>query len=84
MIAANAADVASSWQRPEANPFLAKPGSTFGTGSVAIKAGFAGASLLIEKWALRSNPKLYRKFAWLNIAIAGGLGVTATYNFSLH
>ena len=84
VVAGNAMDVASSWRRPEANPLLSKPGSQFGSRSVAIKAGFAGASLLIERWAVRSNPRLYRKFAWLNIAIAGGLGVTATYNFTLH
>jgi len=84
VVAANAVDVASSWRHPEANPFLAQPGSRFGLSSVALKAGFAGASLVIERFALRSNPKLYKKLAWLNFAIAGGLGFTARHNFSVH
>ena len=83
VVAANALDVASSWQQMEANPVLGA-NSRFGARAVAIKAGFAGGSLLIEHWALRKNPKLYRKFAWLNFSVAGGLGVTASYNFHLH
>ena len=83
VVAANAMDSASSWQRLEANPFLATPGAQFGKRQILIKAGFAGTSLLIERLALRHNQNLYRKVAWLNLTVAAGLGVTATYNLRL-
>jgi hypothetical protein len=84
VVAGNAADAMSSWHHLEANPVLAKPGATFDTRSMALKAGFLGASLLIEHWALRHNPRLYRSIAWMNVAIAGGFGGVAAYNTSLH
>ena len=84
LVAGNAADALSSWHHPEANPVLAHPGAAFDMRSVALKAGFLGGSLLIEHWALSHNPRLYRRLAWMNVAIAGGLGGVAMYNTSLH
>jgi hypothetical protein len=84
IVAGNAADALSSWHHPEANPVLAHPGAAFDMRSVALKAGFLGGSLLIEHWALSHNPRLYRRLAWMNVAIAGGLGGVAMYNTSLH
>jgi hypothetical protein len=84
IVAGNAADTVSSWHHPEANPVLANPGAAFDTRSVALKAAFLGGSLLIEHWALSHNPRLYRRLAWMNVAIAGGLGGVAMYNASLH
>jgi len=81
--AGNAADTFSSWHRPEANPLLAGPGSEFDGRSVLLKSALVGASFLIEHWALRQNPHLYRTFAWLNFTIAGVLGGVVAHNISL-
>jgi hypothetical protein len=80
----NAADTFSSWHHPEANPFLANPGSNFDARFMALKAALLGASFLIERWALHYNPHLYRPFAWLNFTIGGVLGGVAAHNTTLH
>ena len=83
VFAGNAADTVSSWNQSEGNPLLAKSGGNFGTGSLAIKAGLLGTSLVIQRWALHHNPKLYKSFAWMNVAIAGGLGAAAAHNVAI-
>jgi len=83
LLAGNVADIASSWHRPEANPLLATPGAKFDVGSVALKSGFIGASLVIEYWALRHNRHLYKGLAWMNYAVAGGLGVVVEHNVNV-
>ena len=83
LAASSAADVASSWRRPEANPMLATPGSTFGAGSVAIKLGLVGTSYLLERVVLRHRPDLSRRVAWLNFGIAGVQGAVVRHNISL-
>ncbi len=80
--AGNAADTFSSWHQPEANPLLAS-GSEFDGRSVLLKSALVGASFLIERWALRENPRFYRTFAWLNFTIAGVLGGVVAHNMSL-
>jgi hypothetical protein len=82
--AGNAADTFSSWHHPEANLFLANPGTNFDGRSVALKSAFIGASFLIEHWALKHNTGLYRPLAWLNFAIGGALGGVAAHNMSQH
>ena len=71
LAASSAADVASSWRRPEANPVVAGPGSSFGAGSVAIKLGLVGSSFLLERLVLRHRPDLDHRVAWLDCGIAG-------------
>jgi hypothetical protein len=83
LAASSAADVGSSWRRPEANPVMARPGSTFGAGSVAIKLGLAGSSFLLERLILRNRPDLYRHVAWMNFGIAGAQGAVVGHNISL-
>ena len=82
-IGANIADVASSWHQTEANPVLGGRTSQFGVGSVAIKSGFVGTSLLIQHVALRHRPDLYKRMAWLNFATSGALGAVAAHNRSM-
>jgi hypothetical protein len=82
LAASGAADVASSC-RPEANALLAGPGSTFGGGSVAIKLGLVGSSILLERLVLRHRPDLYRRVAWLNFGIAGAQAAVVRHNLSL-
>src|ERR1017187_10713461 len=55
LAASSAADAGSSWRRPEANPVMARPGSTVGAGSVAIKLGLAGSSFLLDRESTRLN-----------------------------
>jgi len=83
VLAANAADVASSWNYHEANPVLGGSGAQFGTTSIAIKSGFVAGSLLIQHVALRHRPDLYKKMAWFNFGTAGALGGVAKYNLSV-
>jgi len=83
LAASGAADVASSWRRPEANPVVAGPGSTFGAGSAAIKLGLVGSSFLLERLVLRHRPDLYRHVAWLNLGTAGVQGAVVRHNINL-
>lgn len=82
-MAANVADVASSWSQQEANPVVAGGGSQFGATSIAIKSGFVATSLVIQHIALRHRPDLYKKLAWLNFGTAGVLGGVAKYNMGV-
>jgi hypothetical protein len=82
-LAANAADVASSWSQQEANPVVAGGGSQFGVTSVAIKSGFVATSLVIQHIALRHRPDLYKRLAWLNFGTAGVLGGVAGHNMGV-
>lgn len=82
-LAANVADIASSWSLQEGNPVVAGGGSQFGVTSVAIKSGFVATSLVIQHIALRHRPDLYKKLAWLNFGTAGVLGGVAHYNSGL-
>jgi hypothetical protein len=81
--AANTADSISSWHQIEANPLLARPGSQFDGRSLMLKSALLGATFLMERWALRHSPTLYRTFAWVNLTIAGALGGVVTHNMSL-
>ena len=83
VLAANVADVASSWSQQEANPLVSGGGAQFGTTSVAIKTGFVATSLLIQHIALRHRPDLYKKLAWMNFGTAGVLGGVAKYNMGV-
>jgi hypothetical protein len=83
LAASSVADAGSSWRRPEANPVLARPGSTFGTGAVGIKLGLVGSAFLLEHIVLRHRPDLYRHVAWLNLGIAGAQGAVVRHNIGL-
>jgi hypothetical protein len=83
LLAANAADAASSWRSQEANPLVAGPATSFGVTSFAIKSGFVGASLLIQHVMLRHRPDLAKRMAWTNFISSGALGGVAAHNMSL-
>lgn len=82
LIGANAADLASSWGRPELNPLLT-PGATrgrFGWQSAAIKLGLAGGTLAFQRYILRRRPELHRSFAVTNFIAAGAMSAVAVRN----
>ncbi|MBA4182105.1 MAG: hypothetical protein C0506_16080 [Anaerolinea sp.] len=85
LIGANAADLASSWGRPELNPLLT-PGSSggrFGWQAATIKLGLAGGSLLFQRYVLRRRPELQRGFAISNFIAAGAMSAVAVRNQTL-
>ncbi len=82
---ANALDLASSWGRPELNPFLT-PGSTggrFGWQSATIKFGLTATTLLFQRHVLRRRPELRRPFAVSNFIAAGAISGIAVRNYTL-
>ena len=83
VVAANAADAATSWKAQEANPFVAGTGTQFGAASLAMKSGFVAASLWIQHIVLRHRPDWYKRMAWMNVVTAGVLGQVARHNMSL-
>lgn len=83
VIAANTADAASSWRKPEANAIVAGRGQDFGGSSLAIKAGFVVASLVLQRVTLRHRPDLHKRLTWINFATAGMLGGVARWNASV-
>lgn len=68
LMAGNAADGVSSWQRPEMNPIL---GPQFNSRAVAIKFGIVGATALLERALVKKHPELAKGFAVANFTAAG-------------
>ena len=76
--AASAADAASSWHQPEANPLL---GSQFGADSLAIKAGITASMLLAERPLIRHYPEIRKWFVIANWMTAGVFTGAAIHNW---
>ncbi len=79
---ATAADAASSWNRPEANPVLRNSNGQFGTQGVGIKIGLAGAVAVTQYMLARKGLKYERVAAFANFAAAGVFGAAAIHNWS--
>jgi len=79
LVAGNAADVASSWGKTEANP-LVRTGPRFGFGSLAIKAAAVGGALAAQHYVSRKSPEYMLWFAPANFGAAAILGVVAAHN----
>jgi len=80
LVAANAADLATSWGKRESNPILAGRGGRFSGGSLAIKGALTMTSLTIQHFALRKSERPLRALTWVNFALAGGLSGVAVHN----
>jgi hypothetical protein len=81
--AANILDAKSSAGKMEANPLLRNDDGTFNSGRAAgLKAGAGGALLGMQLWMIHKRPQknLYKGFAIVNSAAAGGLGAVAYSN----
>lgn len=83
LVSSNVADLASSWRQQEANPVVAGRGAQFGVGSLAIKSGLVGTTLVLEYITLRHRPDLYKRLAWVNFGASGALGAVAAHNMSV-
>jgi hypothetical protein len=76
---ANAADVATSWGKGEANPMV-RTGQRFSYGSAAIKIGAVAGGLAVEHYMVRKSPAYARYLTVANLAAATALGVVAVHN----
>jgi len=81
LAAASAADVHSSWGRPEGNPLLRGPDGRFGGRALGIKLGAAGAAGLAQWLALRRRPQWEGNVAALNFALAAWTGAVGASNY---
>jgi hypothetical protein len=84
LIAASAADVASSYGRCcEANPILASSDRTFGNRGLAIKSASVGGQLLLQYMVVRKNPRLAKVLSYVNFGSAGALTAVAVRNYRI-
>ena len=86
LVGSHVFDSATSMGRPETNPLLARgPQAQFSLGSVAIKGGIVGGSLLAQRLVLRHHPgsKVTRAATIANFATAGVLSGTGVHNLKL-
>jgi hypothetical protein len=79
LVSADAADIASSWGKNEANPLL-RSGQRFGYGSLAIKLGALGGCLAAQHLIVPRHPERTPMITSVNFAVAGGLTVVAARN----
>ena len=75
---AHAADALTSSGRYELNPLLGR--GPFGARAVGIKAGISTGGIAIQYFILKHHPAAARKAAFINFAMAGLTGGTATRN----
>jgi hypothetical protein len=81
LLAAQSADIASSWGKYERNPILGQ--GQFGKRQVALKGGMAAGGLALELLIIKRWPKSRRVFRWVNFAGAGVVGATAVHNWTI-
>lgn len=81
LILANSADIASSFQYPEANPVLRdrRTGLLLHKG-VAIKAGVLAGLLIGQETLGKNHPKTV---SWINLGAAAVIGGVAARNFKI-
>ena len=77
LVAASAADVASSYGHQELNPFLRSRDGRFGVRGVSIKLGVLGAWMLIQRRIGHEEPTV----VWSNFAASAVLGAVAARNW---
>jgi hypothetical protein len=82
-IASQAADLASNWSGPEANPFLANHAGRMGAKGRAIKIGFTAGVVVLENWAVRKWPKSRKAWAAFNFIVGGAHTSVAVSNWRM-
>ena len=85
LAAGNIADIHSSWQAPEANPFLARSQGRFGWQSLGIKLGLQAPLVGFELWQAHKHPSptFYKTYTVTNFASGGVFGAAAIHNYRL-
>jgi hypothetical protein len=85
LIAANIADVKSSWGKQELNPVLATSNGKFGGEAALLKLGLQGGAIAVEYLLLRRHPskRLYRALTFVNFGDASVTGAMAARNFGI-
>lgn len=71
LVAASAADVASSYHRPERNPVMRNHVGEVGAKAVALKSAIVLLVLGSHRLIGRRHPKLRRHLAWTRLGLAG-------------
>jgi hypothetical protein len=82
LAASDAADIASSWGKNEANPLL-RSGQRFSYGSLAIKVGALAGGLAAQHYIAHKYPEEKSLMASVNLAAAGVLGAVAARNMQV-
>ena len=81
VIAANAADAATSYRRGyEANPLVRSADGQFGKRGLAIKAGATAGSLTAQYLVLRKHPNQRKLATLVNLSTSAGLAILAARN----
>lgn len=80
LVAGNAADAHSSWNRRELNPILAGPNGRFGARGVSIKAAIAAGWIITQELTTRKDHRPRKAFAIANTAGGVFLGGVAVRN----
>jgi hypothetical protein len=82
LLASQFADIATSYNGPERNNFLASSNGRFGTKGIAIKSAVVGGMVLGQYLMLRKIPNT-TPFIIGNFAMAGVTSVVAIKNYRL-
>lgn len=77
LLAGNAADTASSWQRIELNPAL---GPRFDARAASLKFGLVGAAVTMQAIAVHRHPEMAKKLAIVDFSMAGAFTGLAIRN----
>jgi hypothetical protein len=81
LAAANAADVTSSWHGYEANPLAHGADGRFSPArGIALKVGFTGGALVLQRLILRRHHRADKAFAAVNLGAAGVVAGVAMRN----
>lgn len=75
-------DIASSWNRPEANALLRLPDGRFAHRGVALKVSLVGAIVGVQALVLRRRPDMRRFASRVNFGIGAGTSAVAVRNWS--
>jgi len=83
LVAANAADAASSWRQAELNPVLAGPGGRFGARSATLKFSLVGGYMAVQSLVIKRSPESRRAWCAASFGGAALVGGVAARNYSL-
>ena len=83
LIAATAADAATSYGRPETNPLLRGQAGQFHVKSIAIKGLITAGALGAQYYFIKKRPESARYAAITNFSMAGMFTGVAVYNHRL-